>query len=214
MSTAELPYKPVIESSNIIPTKWWVVTAGPSSGKTSVLEYLASRGYQTKPEAARVLIDREMNNGRRIEAIRANERNFQLTVHEMKERMEREMSPEDVILLDRGIEGDSFAYNGDNETAIPNRRYAGIFLLDELPFQGDYARTENEARAREIHLRIGIGYRVLGYRPIRVPVLSSNREESIELRGQFIIDHMRSVDPSIPDLPAPIKSEYQLKLPV
>jgi len=42
---------------------WYILTGGPGTGKTSVLEELEKRGYAVKPEAATMLIRQELANG-------------------------------------------------------------------------------------------------------------------------------------------------------
>jgi len=215
MRIEDLPSHPLVETLPLQNTNWWVVSGGPSSGKTSVLDHLAERGYNVMPEAARILIDQEMDKGRRLEQIRADESKFQRDVEQLKIEMEEKMSPNDLVFLDRGRQGDSGAYwqesGGDHEVPISNK-YAGVFLLDRLPFEKDYARTEDEEVAERIHNNIGLNYRIFGYNPIRVPVFSSNREISIEKRADFIISQMRQQDPSIPYYPAPLRGEFQLAL--
>ena len=40
----------------MIETNWCVITGGPSSGKTTLINYLANQGYQIAPEVARSYI--------------------------------------------------------------------------------------------------------------------------------------------------------------
>jgi predicted ATPase len=56
---------------------WYVITGGPSSGKSTVIRLLKDLGYSTTFEAARHFIDLQSMNGRGIEEIRANQRQFQ-----------------------------------------------------------------------------------------------------------------------------------------
>ena len=203
-------------------TNWWVVTGGPSTGKTTLLEYLTEIGYKTMPEAARVYIDKERSKGITTEQIRALESDFQEKVLEMKNRIEVETPSDELIFWDRGNMGDSIAYmttthvvssgrvndaglylydyqSGDTIMIAHKKRYKGVFLLDRLPsYKIDYARVENEAKAEEIHARIDKKYRWLGYKPIKVPVFSSDRWVSIQRRAQFVIDHIRSIDSNLP----------------
>jgi len=51
-------------------SKWYVITGGPSSGKSTVLSCLEKMDYRIIPEAARVLIDEEMAKGKTLEEIR------------------------------------------------------------------------------------------------------------------------------------------------
>jgi predicted ATPase len=48
---------------------WYAVAGGPSSGKTTLVNELAKRGFQVYSEAARALIAREMSRGCSLEEI-------------------------------------------------------------------------------------------------------------------------------------------------
>ena len=69
---------------NSLESKWYVITGGPSSGKTTVLKKLAELGYLTYPEAARVFIDGEMAKGKSLKEIRGDEAEFQRKVLKIK----------------------------------------------------------------------------------------------------------------------------------
>jgi hypothetical protein len=53
-----------------VQTNWHVTTGAPSSGKTSLIDQLANKGFRTVPETARVHIEKEMARGRTIDEIR------------------------------------------------------------------------------------------------------------------------------------------------
>ena len=72
----------------LIPTNWWVITGGPSTGKSTLIERLSRRGYQVTQEAARQIIDEEMAKGRSLEQIRRDEWEFQERVSRRKEEVE------------------------------------------------------------------------------------------------------------------------------
>lgn len=172
----------------MIETKWYVITGGPSSGKTKIIVRLAFMGYLTIPEAARALIDNEMSKGRTLEQIRADEFEFQKTVLKMKIDAENRIPVNQTAFFERGIP-DSIAYykicDGDVESAIKasqKRRYKKVFLLEQLPFEKDYARTEDEELANKISKLLHDSYSSLGYDVISVPVM-----KSIEERVNFIL---------------------------
>lgn len=210
-------------------TNWWIITGGPSTGKSSLINNLAKRGYKTMPEAARVYIDFKLDQGRTIEEIRADEVEFQATVLRMKERIEDETPENELIFWDRGLVGDSMAYwplarrpkgtpidiYASETMIVAKRRYRGVFLLDQLPsYDQDYARVEDEAKGAQIHRLIGYMYEILGYEPIRVPVFSGNEAVSVNERAQFIIDHIRTINPNVSNLPYPFPIPIQSALPI
>lgn len=197
-----LPETTATSTSKDWSTNWWVVTGGPSVGKTTLVGELSNMGYDTVPEAARILVDAEMASGKTIEQIRQNELEFQYAIWRMKDRIERKLDPASLLFLDRGMRGDSEAYiiqcllrkplEGDIRLfpkefdIVPKRRYAGVFLLDRMKYIQDYARTESPEEAAFIHNLIGLRYEADGYKLIHVPVLPALE------RAQFVLDHIRS----------------------
>jgi predicted ATPase len=67
-----------------MPTNWYVITGGPSSGKTTTVNILKERGYKTTIEHARHYIDTQRIQGRTVAAIRAKQREFQRGVTAMQ----------------------------------------------------------------------------------------------------------------------------------
>lgn len=215
----------------LIPTNWWVITGGPSTGKSTLLERLSQRGYQVTQESARQIIDEEIEQGRSLEQIRRDEWGFQERVSIKKEEVEDSLQPSDLIFLDRGLHADTAAYTyialGDfprqkrlnpqlyrhprEAVSIVKRSYKGVFLLDRLPYKEDYARTEDEYQAKIVSQKLLFFYRYFGYEPIIIPALP------IPERVQFVLDSVKSVDPSTPVLPPTPEellppTEYQLPL--
>ncbi len=221
------------EFKGLEPTNWWVITGEPGSGKSTLLEYLSKHGLKTMPEAARNYIDREMDKGRSIEAIRADEREFQQQVAYLKRDYYGSNPTNKVILWDRGshdaeayvstavvigledIVGLDTRYNQGNVVYGSSRRFKGVFLLDGVPeYTGDYARIEDEERAKKLHAKLDEIYRFWGYEPVRVPLLSSNSLVSVQKRAQFVVDCMRSIDPNIPVFEIPLSEQVQPELPL
>ncbi|MHB1105063.1 MAG: AAA family ATPase [Lutibacter sp.] len=174
-----------------IKTNWYVVTGGPSTGKTMVINLLHKRGYQTAIEHARHYIDTQKSNGQTVEEIRENKRKFQLRVLDMQVEQENSLSRKDVVFLDRAIP-DALAYYQFLELdydkklieAINNVSYKKIFILDTLPFVNDYARTEDKTAQEKIHFLITKVYESLSFPVVQVPVLSP------EVRVDFILKNL------------------------
>lgn len=171
-------------------TNWYVITGGPSSGKTKVIEYLAFLGFSVIPEAARILIDLERSEGKTLEEIRGNEVEFQKRVLKMKIKRENKLPPRKLIFFERGIP-DSIPYlevaGGKTIQAIlasKKRRYKGVFLLEQLPFEKDYARTENGKLAKKINKLLYKTYKDLGHKVTKIPV------KPIDKRAKLILKKM------------------------
>jgi predicted ATPase len=161
-------------------TRIHVLTGGPCSGKTTLLDELARRGFPVIPEAARVVIQ----EGRWTPASHPLE--FQREVLRLQIEWER-AAPPGVVFADRGI-GDHFGYieyyrsvrgidiladftgqlAGAWEEA--RARYGAIFLLDQAETYTPAAyRRESEAEAVAVHRALSGAYRSRHARVIEVP---------------------------------------------
>jgi predicted ATPase len=136
-----------------VQTNWHVITGAPCSGKTTLIDQLADKGFQTVPETGRQYIEREMARGRTIDEIRENEATFARGIRDMQLRIEHGLRANDVAFLDRAFP-DCLAFfrvAGLNPNEILaecfHHRYASVFVLDRLPVQQDGVRTEDDATA-------------------------------------------------------------------
>ena len=166
-------------------TNWYVITGGPSSGKTTTANLLGALGYKTTIEHARHYIDTQRVIGRTVEEIRANQLEFQRGVTAMQIAHERALDPDEMCFLDRALP-DALAYYrfldlAPDETllqAMQSASYRKVFLLDLLPLAKDYARTEDEAAQKCIHALLGDACRELGFAACRItmrPVPSTGK---------------------------------------
>lgn len=170
---------------------WYVITGGPSSGKTTTVNMLSERGYQTTIEHARHYIDTMHQGGRTVEEIRSNQREFQSGILEMQIEQEATLSADEMVFLDRAIP-DALAYYHFLNLEVDERltkametaSYKKIFILDLLPFVKDYARTEDEEAQKELHSLLVDVYTSLPSPVIHVPVLSP------EERVNFILNNL------------------------
>ena len=90
-------------------TNWYVITGGPSSGKTTTVNLLKERGYITTFEHARHYLDTQRLKGKTIEDVRKQQREFQLGVLDMQIEQENQILPDVLVFLDRAIP-DALAY--------------------------------------------------------------------------------------------------------
>jgi predicted ATPase len=159
-------------------TNWYVITGGPGTGKTTMVNLLKERGYKTTIEHARHYLDTKMQDGKTVEEIRKNQSEFQLGVLEMQIEQEKEISPNEVVFLDRAIP-DALAYyrflnlpeHPKLTEVLRTASYKKVFVLDILPLVNDYARREDEAAQRRIHALLIEVYKSLGFPIVHVPVL-------------------------------------------
>jgi len=177
--------------NKIMKTNWYVITGGPSTGKTSIINQLHKMGYQTTIEHARHYLDTMLSTGKTVNEIRENKRKFQLGVLDMQIEQENSISPNDVVFLDRAIP-DAMAYyqflklDFDKELieAMQHVSYKKIFILDRLPFVKDYARLEDENDQIKIHSFLIDVYKALPFPIIKVPVLDIQSRVDFILKNQ------------------------------
>lgn len=172
-------------------TNWYVITGGPSSGKTTTVNILSQRGYKTTIEHARHYLDMQRLNGRTVEDIRRHHKEFQLAVLRMQIEQEKQLSPDDLVFLDRAIP-DAHAYyhylhlteSPELIEALQSISYKKVFILDCLPLVKDYARREDAAAQKKIHEALIQVYESLPFPVVRVPVLEA------EKRVDFILQNL------------------------
>lgn len=155
---------------------WYVLTGGPSCGKTTLLRELQKLGLVTFQETARVLIDEYKKRGISVQELRKDDVLFQQRVLEMKLDIEKKAPKDKVIFFDRGVP-DSIPYyklcglDTKELERISRNRYKRIFFLEQLPFQQDYARVEDGETVRKLNRLLLESYENLGYKVIIVPVM-------------------------------------------
>jgi predicted ATPase len=161
-----------------VQTNWHVITGAASCGKTTLIDLLADKGFQTVPETARLYIEGEMAKGRTMHEIRENGAAFQRRLIDMQLKIEGALRAIDVIFLDRAVP-DHLAYCrflGPNPNEfLPecfHHRYASVFMLDPLPFHEDGARDQDAPLVGHLHEWHVRDYSALGYDVVRVPVLA------------------------------------------
>jgi predicted ATPase len=172
-------------------TNWCVITGGPSSGKSTVIRLLKDQGFQTTIELARHYIDLQRMNGRSTEEIRANQRQFQHKVLNLQIEQERRLDPQEVVFLDRGLPDELAYYQYFNlppdEKLIEylnQNTYKKIFIMDLLPLDKDYARTEDVEAQKTLHQLIIDIYKKRSEPVVMVPVLPPKE------RVKFILDNL------------------------
>ena len=173
-----------------IQTNWHVITGAPSCGKTTLINLLDDKGFQTVPESARQYMEREIARGRTIDEIRENPASLQSSLNDMMVRIEHGLRANDVAFLDGAVPG-CLAWSrlfGLNPNEILrecfHHRYASVFILDRLPLQLNGLRFEENAYTDFLDEWIARDYSALGYSIVRVPVLAP------EERLAFVLERL------------------------
>jgi len=167
--------------------KKYVLTGGPSSGKSTTIEDLRKRGYSVLDEVAREMIkQRESYPNTKRGICEFQEMMF-------NEQLKRERSLDGKLaFLDRGL-GDYYAYSEHLVGYVPEGmrdfdirgRYDALFVLDRLPFVDDGLRIESgEEEAEKLHRKLIDAYVGCGYNPVFVPILP------VKERTEFILDYL------------------------
>ncbi|WP_299253568.1 ATP-binding protein [uncultured Lacinutrix sp.] len=178
-------------------TKTIVITGGPGSGKTSIINELTKRGFTCFEEISRQIILKSREDG--IEQLfLTNPIQFSELLLEgrVKQHSDALESDNEFVFLDRGIP-DIPAYmdfKGDTypdffTEACDDHKYDSIFILapwQEI-FTTDSERYENFDQALEIHEKLLDTYTKSGYDLRDVPF------GSIEARADYIIDVVKAL---------------------
>ena len=176
-----------------------VLTGGPHSGKTILIEYFRNKGYSVVSEVAMEILNRKKGQlGEKYsEWLSNNVLEFQ--EENVKKQLEAEsiLDKNNLYFLDRGLL-DPLAYSKaknlnishiiENTRLLALGRYKNIFLLDQIkPFDrreesGRYSFNEEFSLKLERELqRI---YLNSGYNPIRV------KQMSLEERANLILQNI------------------------
>ncbi|WP_413513509.1 AAA family ATPase [Myroides odoratus] len=172
---------------------FYIFTGGPGSGKSAVLEALATLGYTVVPEVGRALIKQQIQN--QGEALPW--KNKQLFFEQMfrQSLFDYHQNPSDrLTFFDRGLL-DSIGYaHLENLNVTVNQlasaretTYAKtvfIFPPWEAIYQQDAERKQAFEVAVETHKVMQLTYEFFGYQLIEIPCLS------IEKRVEFIVEYL------------------------
>ncbi len=170
-----------------------VITGGPGTGKSTVINELIKRGYAAMPEVSREVI-REAKAQGIDQLFLTDPLLFSRKIIEgrVKQYLDADRLNTDLVFFDRGIP-DVPAYLRYSKTPVPeefmeySRRYRynqPVFIMP--PWQeiyvNDYERYESFNQAQLIHNRLVNMYMELEYFLIFVPF------GTVEKRADFILD--------------------------
>jgi len=177
-----------------VKTKKIVITGGPGTGKTSVIEDLENHGYWCFHEVSREIIREAKKKG--IDQLFLEDPllfSELLLEGRIRQHEDAEKTTSDIVFLDRGVP-DVVAYMnyfGNDYPPAFNRVcrqyiYDKVFILPPWKkiYTEDNERYETYEQAVEIHDEIASSYAFHGYQAIEVP------EGTISQRTSFILDHL------------------------
>jgi predicted ATPase len=174
-------------------TNKYVLTGGPGTGKSTIEKIANDNKIYTIAEVSEWVIELERKKGSDILPWE-NRDKFQKEVLKTQLEWEREIPKTiETAILDRGIPDGIAYYKLDNleppkelMEEAKKADYKKVFLLDMLEnYENTKIRKEDRETSEKIHKTIEETYKSLGYRPIRVPVMSP------EERLEFILGEIR-----------------------
>lgn len=167
-------------------TNWVAITGGPSSGKSTLRESLSMESYATRPDAARVYIQRQKSKGMTLQQIRGSDPlAYQREILKTKLHMYRNMDPQELLVIDGPMEDCSIYYGmaggdpSDFREYVGRWRYRLVFFCEPSTAERDGVRLESLEEAREIGRGILKLFRRLGYEPV-VLGADTDAEERLE----------------------------------
>ena len=171
-----------------------VITGGPGTGKTTIIDALIEQGYACFPEISRQITLEAKKQG--IEQLFLEKPLlFSELLLEGRKKQHHQATQDvaEIVFMDRGIP-DILAYMhyiGDSypaffDQASRDHAYSKIFVLPpwEDIYESDEARYENFEQAKLIFAHLIETYEKYGYQLIEVPC------GTVEERIQFIFDQL------------------------
>ncbi len=162
-----------------IETNWHVLTGAACTGKTTLIDMLAEKGYQIVPESARLFFEQEMAKGRKLEDIRKDGGSLQHDIATLQLKFESACQARRMTFLDRALPDSLTFYrvSGLNPNEILPKcffhHYATVFVLERLPLHRNQTLgPEDEETSEFLTEWLYRDYSALGYKVVRVPVLS------------------------------------------
>jgi predicted ATPase len=174
------------------PTNWHVITGGPGTGKTVLINMLANMGYATVPEVARAIIDEGLAKGLSLQEIRGDQHAWQATILQRILDTEAAIDPAALTFFDRGAH-DGLAFlrlyglipRDHWQPIMQNGPYHTVFLLEPLSdVEQDYARIEDINMTKKLTDLTAGAYIEAGMEPIHIPFLPT------EERLALILSHL------------------------
>ncbi len=172
-----------------------VITGGPGTGKTTLLNGLKTKGFCCYPEISRAITLEAQKEGIEQLFLQKPLLFSELLLKGRKEQFENAHKETDsIVFIDRGLPDilGYMDYIGDSypdyfEKSCQEATYSQVFSLPPWKeiYESDEARYENYEQAENIHQKIVGSYKKFNYNPIEVP------KDTVENRIRFILQSIQ-----------------------
>ena len=171
---------------------FYIITGGPGGGKTSLLENLATHGYNFVPETARQIIKQRLAKGL---APRPDPGTFaqQIFVQDWKNFVSNS-DLSSLLFFDRSfmdsacmlLDSDSKSYDNIRNTHLTNRYNNKVFITPPWKqiYRTDDERDQSFEQSIEVYQRLAKWYKEHDYDVIVLP------KDTIENRTKFILTQL------------------------
>jgi predicted ATPase len=171
---------------------FYIITGGPGGGKTSVLENLASKGYNYIPETARQIIKERLSKGL---APRPDPRTFAQQIFDQDwKNFISNSGRSSLLFFDRSFmdsacmlfDSDSQSYDNIRNTHLTNRYNNKVFIAPpwEEIYRIDSERDQSFEQSIDVYERLDKWYRQHDYDIVVLP------KDTIETRIKFILNQL------------------------
>ena len=172
-----------------------VITGGPGSGKTTLINYLKHLGYPTMAEVSRDIINQAREEG--VDQLFLKDPMlFSQKLQESRLRQFEKATQIDAayVFYDRAtpditayMDFIGASYSPEFEKPCFTHLYDCVFLLPpwELIYTQDNERYETFEQAKQIYKSLCDGYKKYGYTIIQVP------QQAVDKRCDFIINYLK-----------------------
>ncbi|QFG37655.1 putative ATPase [Paracoccus pantotrophus] len=174
-----------------------VVTGGPGSGKSSLIDAMALRGFRTMPEAGRAIIRDQIKIGGKALPWADRALFAELMLGWELRSYQDALQSDEPVLMDRGIP-DVVGYLTLCGLPVPAHFEAAaktypynkrVFLAPywDAIFTQDTERKQDRQEAEATAKVMAETYRRIGYKIVELPLVG------IEQRADFVIDSLRTL---------------------
>jgi predicted ATPase len=156
--------------------RWVVIIGAPGSGKTTILNYIKASGYHVEPEAARVVIQKQLQQGNPVLPWTDRVAFDRLILPVLREAFER-ARPGQTVFYDRGLPDliGWALYEGLDPsfylTLAKQYRYehTAYFALGDSSYEANIERPYTFDQAQLIYENLVQGYRMAEYNVCSIP---------------------------------------------